>query len=576
MKNFTFTLFLGVFLFAFAGTSNAQDVVDLTGIDNPNILADTLPDAPAGAVVLLEPGMVYQTGGYEFDKSLTLQSADPSDLNLPQIDCTDNFNFTDGAMVDSIIFKNIEFWGEFDARYVLNSNVSADIGEFRFESCNIHNLRGILRMKDNGPGTLDSYVIMDCVIDSIRDYGIITVDRDDWMVNNIMIKNSTISRTRSFLTSRNNSNSVVIENCTMFQVTATGQRMFRWRTDGQDNVAEGINIQNTIWGHAWDEENTGDYGIDGYDGLGATAWTFVNLFTTNDVAFAAEKDTIIGFTDMMYNGAAEDLWVDPYNGNFNYQDTAFVGLGFSGDPRWAVATENGGREWNISWDAYNALGEIDSTQTVLGLTIYAHSEKKVTVDENEKTLDDMMFTNRLKFGGSGDFDDDGMPLGRVLSIEVSGNTTFTVAAMSSSSSEDRVLNIATGNEDAVWAEFPALGESLTSGMYTYMGGPAKILFFSPSSGVNIYYIKSEPLATNVKRIDNDQNILVYPNPARDRVFVNVNQPTQVGIYNLAGTLVKSKMVYSRTDAISVNDLQSGMYLIRSQNDNSFAKKLIVK
>lgn len=575
MKKFTLRLFLGAFILTFAGMANAQEVVDLSGIENPDVLADTLPGVPAGAVILLEPGMVYNTGGYAFDKSVTLMSNDPGNLILPQIDCTDNFNFADGATVDSIIFKNIEFWGEFDARYVLNSNVGATIGELRFESCNINNLRGVLRMKDAGPGTLDNYVIMDCEIDSIRDYGILTVDRDDWQVNNILIKNSTISKTRSFLTSRNNTSSLVIDGCTFHEVTATGQRMFRWRTSGQDNVTEGILIKNTIWGHAWDETNSGAFGVDGYDGLGETNWTFINLYTTNDVAFSS--DTIVGFTDMMYEGSADDLWVAPYEGNFNYEDETFAGLGIAGDPRWAVATDEGGREWNISWDAYNNLETLDSTQTVAGLTIYAHAGKTVTVDANDKTLDDMTFTHRLKFGGSGDFDDDEMPLGRVLSIDVTGNTTVFVAAMSSSSAEDRVLNIAAGNGNNVWAEFPALGAELTGGTYSYIGGPTKLYFYSPSSGVNVYYIRTEPLATNVDLInDKAFEMTIYPNPATSKVYVDLQEPARVGIYNIAGALLKSKLIDSKADYIDVSELQQGMYIIRTLDNRSMARKLIVK
>jgi len=41
-------------------------------------------------------------------------------------------------------------------------------------------------------------------------------------------------------------------------------------------------------------------------------------------------------------------------------------------------------------------------------------------------------------------------------------------------------------------------------------------------------------------------------------------------------LLKSKMIQSKYDYISIGDLQPGIYLIRSQNDNSFAKKLIKK
>ena len=58
-----------------------------------------------------------------------------------------------------------------------------------------------------------------------------------------------------------------------------------------------------------------------------------------------------------------------------------------------------GQEWNISSASFNALGEVSTTTTVDGLTIYANSEKTVTIDDNNKSLDGMDFTSRLKLGG---------------------------------------------------------------------------------------------------------------------------------------------------------------------------------
>ncbi len=575
MKNVTLKVLVLVFSVFVIGNVNGQDMIDLTGIDNPNILVDTLPDIPDGAVVMLDATMTYNAGGHAFAQSVTIKSNDPTGMMKPMIDCAANFNFGDGATVDSIVFMGIEFFGEFDARYVLNSNVGATVGKFVFDGCYIHNLRGVLRMKDAGPGSLDNYIINNCQIDSIRDYAIITVDRDDWMVNNIHIKNSTISKTRAFLTSRNNTNTIVIDGCTLNEVTATGQRMFRWRTDGQNNVTEGITIRNTIWGSGWDEESSGSTAIDGFDGLGETTWTVENTYATADLEFAEGKDTIFPLLENVYEGSASTLWDNPFWSEFVFYDPDFAGIGNAGDPRWALTDRAGGLVWNISTPAYNALGEMDMTKTVAGLTIYAHSGKKVTVDANDKTLGDMVFTHRLKFGGSGDFDDNGQPLGRVLSIDVMGNTNITVAAMSSSSGEDRVLNIAAGAKDNVIAEFPALGPELTQATYFYEGGPTKIYLYSPSSGVNVYYLKAAAVATGVDEFDIERaEVNIYPNPANDKVYVDYNKPIQVAVYNIAGSMLKSKMIHSSYDYISVSDLQPGVYLIRSQNDNTFARKFI--
>ena len=576
MKNFTFKVLI-IALAVFAARNLSAQNVDLTGISNPNILVDTLPDIPEGSVVLLKPGMTYNAGGYAFSKSVTLKSSNPAAKEMPLIDCAANFNFAANASVDSIIFKNIELFGTYDARYVINSNVAATIGELRFDGCKVHRLRGVLRMKDVGPGVLEKFTISNCVVDSIRDYGILTVDMANWVCNYIHIKNSTISKARSFIVSKSNTDSVLIENSTLSHLPGSGRELFRWRETGQDNVLHGIKILNTLWGPGWDETNLGTTAYDGYAGLTATKWTVTNTYATNDLIFAAVKDTIDALLQNVYDGASFELWVDPVAGDFHFMDTEFKGIGKAGDPRWAPAPPAVTSEWNMSTPAFNALGDIAATKTVEGLTIFAAADKLVTVDANAKVLGDMSFTHRLKLGGSGGFDAAGQPLNRVLSFDVTGNTKITVAAMSASGTADRVLNLASNHKDSIFARFTALGASLTQGVYNYTGGATKIFLYSPNSGVNVYYIKSEPLTTAISQIVTSANeVNIYPNPATGKVYVDFNRPIQVAVYNIAGSLLKSKLIQSKYDYISIDDLQPGVYLIRSQNDNTFAKKLIKK
>jgi hypothetical protein len=243
----------------------------------------------------------------------------------------------------------------------------------------------------------------------------------------------------------------------------------------------------------------------------------------------------------------------------------------------AAPTISSEQIWNISSEAFNALGTVSSTTTVVGLTIHAASDKTVVIDANNKSLDGMDFTHRLKLGGSGSFDENGMPISRVVSFNVAGNTAITIMAMSSSGSEDRILNIAVDSMNGKLAEYPVLGASLTKGEFTYTGKPAKIFLYSPSSGVNIYYIKAVALSTRAEQIFTKKEVVnVYPNPADDKIYIDYGQPIRVAVYNMAGVLVKSKMIHSKHEYIGINDLQPGVYLIRSQNDNTFAKKIIKK
>lgn len=231
------------------------------------------------------------------------------------------------------------------------------------------------------------------------------------------------------------------------------------------------------------------------------------------------------------------------------------------------------QEWNFSSASFNALGTIAVTTTIEGLTVYAAVGAEVVVDANNKTLDGMNFTSRLKLGGTGNFDADGKPVSRVLAFSVTGNTTITVMGMSSSSSADRTLVIAAGNKETEVGRFSALGASISKGEYTYTGGPTTIYLFSLSSGVNLYYLKAA-LNTGIKQSQTPA-LRVFPNPASGKIFINVNEPNEIGIYNLTGSLMKQQIITSSQNAINISDLHSGIYFVKMMKNN-LTQKLIIR
>lgn len=309
-------------------------VTDLRGIDDESALADALPGIPDGSVVILESGRRYITGGYAFGKSITIRSGYGFEPGGAIIDCSSNFNLAGGSMVDSVVFRDVTLAGAIDGNYVFNIDQSGTIRELRFESCRIRSLRGILRMK-GGAGTLENYAFNNCLIDSIGGYGLITVDAEEWSAENIRFENTTISKAEGFITSKNNSASVIFESCTISEAPKQGNRIFRYRTDGADNVTGGIQIRNCIWGHGWDPDESGSLGVSGFEGLGSTNFNIVNTYATEDFSFSASE--IPGFPAFTYDGSAEDLWVAPYAGmDFNIKDGTFDGKGDSGDPRWRI------------------------------------------------------------------------------------------------------------------------------------------------------------------------------------------------------------------------------------------------
>ncbi|MBF8148709.1 T9SS type A sorting domain-containing protein [Winogradskyella sp. F6397] len=61
---------------------------------------------------------------------------------------------------------------------------------------------------------------------------------------------------------------------------------------------------------------------------------------------------------------------------------------------------------------------------------------------------------------------------------------------------------------------------------------------------------------------------IYPNPSQSALSINVNV-SNVEIYDLTGKLVKSfKGAFTRTDAFDISSLNSGIYMVKVQNDTN--------
>lgn len=171
--------------------------------------------------------------------------------------------------------------------------------------------------------------------------------------------------------------------------------------------------------------------------------------------------------------------------------------------------------WNFSdWEAttFNAVTTID------GLTVMANEESTVVIDGNNKTIEGAnntyKCTQRLKLGGTGSAE------ARNLNFEVTGPCTINVGLISSSSSADRTLNVATGTFDNVVASLQAVGSPAQEQTYKYESNePTTVYLYSPSSGVNIYYIEVTYTSTNINNAIVEQG--------------NENAP----VYNLAGQRV---------------------------------------
>ena len=169
-----------------------------------------------------------------------------------------------------------------------------------------------------------------------------------------------------------------------------------------------------------------------------------------------------------------------------------------------VNAQSTDKTWNFSeWEAK----EYTEKFTKDGLTIYATSDKTVVIEENDKTVNDVKYTKRLKFGGTGSTNS------RCVEFEVDGACTIEVVLTSGSKDYDRKLNICAGefSQDNPLATLLALGSGVTLESYKYTGEAGKIVLGSSDSGINIYaiYVKYGTTAIESVKASVDNNGKAY-------------------------------------------------------------------
>jgi len=97
---------------------------------------------------------------------------------------------------------------------------------------------------------------------------------------------------------------------------------------------------------------------------------------------------------------------------------------------------------------------------------------------------------------------------------------------------------------------------------------------NPYSMWNIYKLKINPVITYAPEILNNQEMLFYPNPANDILFIQgLNNSATAEIYNISGALVKSENLIK--DNIDIHSLSPGMYFIKlSTGEVSVVSKFV--
>ena len=80
-------------------------------------------------------------------------------------------------------------------------------------------------------------------------------------------------------------------------------------------------------------------------------------------------------------------------------------------------------------------------------------------------------------------------------------------------------------------------------------------------------------------MDQPQFVHVYPNPSKGILHLSFQSSgtSQVQIFNVTGQLVRSAEITSQTATLDVSDLQRGVYMLKTvQNNNASTQKVILE
>jgi hypothetical protein len=306
-------------------------LIDLRGITGrPSVIQDTLPFIPNGSTVILKRGESYTISSTVLlNQSVKFVSG--SDLAVPTqatINLPSNFNVAAGSAIDYIDFEDVYLKGtDYTAKYVFNISNACTIGRISFEACHAEIFRGVCRLQ-TAVITVANFKVNNCIIDSVSNYGVVNVDNVNCRIDNIAITNSTIYKTEKVVTSKQNSTSVLIDNCT-FNECPWGNSTSSFIVDYNTlNVANGVTISNSIFGVG--KPNAGNVTVRDLRVGSTTIVNALNNYYTSDRVVSSLPIPFV----TIYPNPATTLFLDPFNGNFKINDATFAGKNTTGDPRW--------------------------------------------------------------------------------------------------------------------------------------------------------------------------------------------------------------------------------------------------
>jgi hypothetical protein len=333
--------------------SRGKTTVNIVGtqfLDANASLASAISGAANGAVIVLEAGAVFESGNPSLPAgiSFTLYGAD---ANEQPVISGKAFLPNEGS---SIHCENITFDGGNDGvtagtgvDYLCGGptysapDVPKNMLGVSFENCYIRNYnRSIVRVQGD---RIDQVRFNNCTFQNIGrngQYSIIQTNATG-KIENVTLANSTLRDIHGCVMYANGASeqltSFTIQNCTFYDVFATNSQSIL-RSDNARSPATS-SVTGIIVGKL--KLNDGTVRLWNIGTVNAAPTTTANNYKTFGKEGSdgkADGDCWLHADYKMevqeYTGTADDLFLDPANGDFRFKDRGFSGAANAGDPRW--------------------------------------------------------------------------------------------------------------------------------------------------------------------------------------------------------------------------------------------------
>jgi hypothetical protein len=76
--------------------------------------------------------------------------------------------------------------------------------------------------------------------------------------------------------------------------------------------------------------------------------------------------------------------------------------------------------------------------------------------------------------------------------------------------------------------------------------------------------------------DHENNLMLYPNPARETLYVKTNRKSSYSIIDVFGKLVKTGKLEQGENLLDIKNYQTGIYFLQIKNDSGLITKKVIK